>query len=92
MFSCGAAPGLGEPLEYRVWPLVEGGDLKRLEGADGETGDQHKARDGDRDKTEAGNSEGKGPKKASNPPSYLLRDCSAACLARRGGGYCSNRS
>lgn len=30
--------GLGEALEDGVWPLVKGGELKRLEGADGQTG------------------------------------------------------
>lgn len=32
----GGALGLGEALENRVRPLVEGGELKRLEGADGQ--------------------------------------------------------
>lgn len=35
----GGALGLGEALENRVGPLVEGGELKRLEGADGQTGE-----------------------------------------------------
>lgn len=34
----GGAVGLGEALEDRVGPLVKGGELKRLEGADGQTG------------------------------------------------------
>lgn len=32
------AGSLGEALEDRVGPLVEGGELERLEGADGDTG------------------------------------------------------
>ncbi|TNN63814.1 hypothetical protein EYF80_026016 [Liparis tanakae] len=36
----GGALGLGEALENRVRPLVEGGGLKRLEGADGPTGER----------------------------------------------------
>lgn len=31
MFGGGGALGLGEPLENRVWPLVEGGEMKCLE-------------------------------------------------------------
>lgn len=43
LFCCtlsrgGGAGGLGEALENRVGPLVEGGELERLEGADGDTG------------------------------------------------------
>ena len=34
------AMGLGEALENRVRPLVEGGALKGLEGADGQTRDR----------------------------------------------------
>lgn len=34
----GGAVGLGEALENRVRPLVKGGALERLEGADGQTG------------------------------------------------------
>lgn len=34
----GGAVGLGEALEDRVRPLVKGGELERLEGADGQTG------------------------------------------------------
>lgn len=36
----GGALGLGEALENRVGPLVEGGELKCLEGADGQTGER----------------------------------------------------
>lgn len=36
----GGALGLGEALENRVRPLVEGGELKCLEGADGQTGER----------------------------------------------------
>lgn len=45
------AMGLGEALENRVGPLVEGGELKRLEGADGQTGErkQEEERDGKRE-------------------------------------------
>lgn len=34
----GGAGSLGEALENRVGPLVEGGELEHLEGADGDTG------------------------------------------------------
>lgn len=36
MSGGGGALGLCETLENRVWPLVEGGELERLEGADGQ--------------------------------------------------------
>lgn len=36
----GGALSLGEALENRVGPLVEGGELKRLEGADGQAGER----------------------------------------------------
>lgn len=42
MSGGGGALGLVEALENRVWPLVEGGELKRLEGADGQTGERKK--------------------------------------------------
>lgn len=47
----GGAMGLGEALENRVRPLVEGGELKRLEGADGQTSErkQIKMKDGNRE-------------------------------------------
>lgn len=41
MSGGGGALGLGEALKNRVWPLVEGGELKRLEGADGQTGERN---------------------------------------------------
>ncbi len=40
MSGGGGALGLGEALENRVGPLVEGGELKCLEGADGQTGER----------------------------------------------------
>lgn len=36
--------GLGEALEDRVGPLVKGGELERLEGADGQTGGEKQGR------------------------------------------------
>lgn len=51
MSGGGGAMGLGEALENRVRPLVEGGELKRLEGADGQTSEkkQTKTKDGNRE-------------------------------------------
>lgn len=40
------AIGPGETLEDRVGPLVEGGELKRLEGADGQTGEREREEEG----------------------------------------------
>lgn len=40
------ALGLGEALENRVWPLVEGGELKGLKGADGQTGERQQRKKG----------------------------------------------
>jgi len=42
----GGALGLGEALENRVRPLVEGGGLKRLEGADRQTGERTRRKRG----------------------------------------------
>lgn len=36
----GGAMGLGEALENRVRPLVKGGELKSLEGVDGQTSEK----------------------------------------------------
>lgn len=36
----------GEALENRVGPLVEGGELERLEGADGDTGKESDKKEG----------------------------------------------
>lgn len=41
MSAGGGAPSPGEALEDRVWPLMEGGQLKGLEAADGQTGQRH---------------------------------------------------
>lgn len=37
---------LGEALQNRVGPLVEGGELERLEGANGETGKETDKKEG----------------------------------------------
>lgn len=44
----GGALSLGEALENRVWPLVEGGELKSLKGADGLTGERQQRKKGGR--------------------------------------------
>lgn len=47
MSGGGGALGLGEALENRVGPLVKGGELKGLEGADGQTGQRKKEEEKD---------------------------------------------
>lgn len=42
----GGATGPGEALENRVRPLVEGGELKRLKGADGQAGEKKQTKRG----------------------------------------------
>lgn len=40
MSGGGGVLRLGETLEHRVWPLVEGGELKCLKGTDGQAGEE----------------------------------------------------
>lgn len=44
MSGRGGTLGLCKALENRVWPLVEGGELKGLKGADGQTGERQQKR------------------------------------------------
>lgn len=49
MSGGGGALSLGEALENRIRPLVEGGELKCLKGADGQTGErQYRKKGGNR--------------------------------------------
>lgn len=46
MSGGGRVLGLGEALEHRVRSLVEGGELKRFKGTDGQTGEKTEEEDG----------------------------------------------